>query len=243
MSKKIDELSDDFKNQICEGCPVSSQCIDRKTRFVQLVNKAKLLSGSLDQAQNSLWNDFSRHLDFLKLNDFADNNGNLTKDGIWASKLRLDQPLIIAELIRKGSLNNLTHELLSSIIAVFVNDKIRDYDTDDSDSEKQKLLRKSFIEITKILENIISLKNQYGFNVPQLQFWPAAAIHSWACGETWEDVIRLTSVDEGDLAMLIFRTADNLRQISSLATTHPELAEKAKESIKHILREPVIIPT
>jgi len=243
LTKKIDELSDDFKKQICEGCPVSSQCCDRKTRFVQLVNKAKTLSDSLDEVQNSQWNDFSRHLQFLKLNFFADHNGNLTEDGIWASKLRLDQPLIIAELIRKGSLNNLSHELLTSIIAVFVNDKVRDIDSDDSDSEKQKLLRKTFFNITKTLEDLISLKKKYGFDVPQLQFWPAAAIHSWACGETWEEVIRLTSVDEGDLAMLIFRTADNLRQITSLATTHPELAEKAKESIHHILREPVIIPT
>ena len=54
--------------------------------------------------------------------------------------------------------------------------------------------------------------------------------------------MKLTAVDEGDLAMLIFRTADNLRQIKSLENTHPELSEKAAKSIQLLLREPVVIP-
>ena len=60
--------------------------------------------------------------------------------------------------------------------------------------------------------------------------------------QSWDKIIKLTTVDEGDLAMLIFRTADNLRQITSLADTHPELAKKARKSIDLILKEPVIIP-
>jgi hypothetical protein len=43
--------------------------------------------------------------------------------------------------------------------------------------------------------------------------------------------------------MLVFRTADNLRQIISLEGTHPALAGKAREALQLILREPVIIPT
>ena len=37
--------------------------------------------------------------------------------------------------------------------------------------------------------------------MPQVQFWPAAALYTWACGESWENVIQLTSVDEGDLVV------------------------------------------
>jgi hypothetical protein len=42
------------------------------------------------------------------------------------------------------------------------------------------------------------------------------------------------------MAMLILRTADNLRQIKSLKETHPEMAELALKARESILREPVI---
>ena len=75
------------------------------------------------------------------------------------------------------------------------------------------------------------------------QLLPSAVVlFAWADGKSWDRIIKLTTVDEGDLAMLIFRTADNLRQITSLADTHPELAKKARKSIDLILKEPVIIP-
>jgi len=43
--------------------------------------------------------------------------------------------------------------------------------------------------------------------------------------------------------MLVFRTADNLRQIASLEATHPVLAAKARSTIELLLREPMTIPT
>jgi len=41
------------------------------------------------------------------------------------------------------------------------------------------------------------------------------------------------------MAMLVLRTADNLRQIMSLRDTHPEIAARAEEARAAILREPV----
>ena len=37
----------------------------------------------------SLWDDFCRHLDFLKAEGFVDDQDRLTDNGHWASKLRL----------------------------------------------------------------------------------------------------------------------------------------------------------
>jgi superfamily II RNA helicase len=48
-------------------------------------------------------------------------------------------------------------------------------------------------------------------------------------------------VDEGDMASLIMRTADHLRQVANLKETHPRLAETAEEAIRRILREPVYL--
>ena len=46
---------------------------------------------------------FLHHLDFLTETGFAGKGGKLTEDGIWASSLRVDQPLIIAEGFRIGA--------------------------------------------------------------------------------------------------------------------------------------------
>ena len=37
---------------------------------------------------------------------------------------------------------------------------------------------------------------------------------------------------EGDLAQLVYRTADNLRQLISLVDTHPRLAASAREAVE-----------
>jgi hypothetical protein len=55
--------------------------------------------------------------------------------------------------------------------------------------------------------------------------------------------MEVSGLDEGDLAMLICRTADSLRQLEGLTLTHPLLAASATEAIQILLREPVVVPT
>jgi ATP-dependent RNA helicase HelY len=47
---------------------------------------------------------FLRHLDFLKETGFVNADNRLTGDGVWASQLRVDQPLVVAECLRQGLL-------------------------------------------------------------------------------------------------------------------------------------------
>jgi ATP-dependent RNA helicase HelY len=48
-------------------------------------------------------------------------------------------------------------------------------------------------------------------------------------------------VDEGDMASLMVRTADHLRQVTNLADSHPALSSTAERAIILIMREPVFI--
>lgn len=226
---------------LCQVFPVCHEGADKA--FFGKLFRAEDLYQRIHSVENLLWNEFQHHLQFLVLNGFADDQGGLTSDGIWASKLRLEHPLIIAELIRKGVLNRLSPELLCGIVAIFVNDKFRDLDINSGMKWNKRPLISAYYRMKDAVAEIMKLKQQNGFAVPQTQFWPAAALYSWCSGETWENVIHLTSVDEGDLAMLVFRTADNLRQLTALKETHPELASIAQGCLQMILREPVIIPT
>jgi len=227
----------------CARCPNSDVCsLGKKHAFNRLADEAAWISRAFNEARDALWIEFSRHCDFLIMNGFADPDGSLTTDGHWAAKLRLDQPLIIAELIRKGLLEKLKPELLSAMLAVFVNDKFRDLEFDDQINWDPRELKQSFSRMKEEIGPLVELKKKYGFSVPNFQFWPAAALYLWSLQRSWEEVQQLTGADEGDLAMLIFRTADNLRQIVSLEATHPGLAAKAGACIRLLLREPVVIP-
>ena len=70
---------------------------------------------------------------------------------------------------------------------------------------------------------------------------PAAAVYAWACGQSWERVLKIAEMEEGDLAMLIVRTADNLRHIRGLKDVFPEVSQTASMSIEKIMREPVAV--
>jgi hypothetical protein len=53
-------------------------------------------------------------------------------------------------------------------------------------------------------------------------------------------VIKASGIAEGDMATLVLRTADNLRQIASLKDTHPYVAACAVRACEAILKEPVL---
>jgi superfamily II RNA helicase len=78
------------------------------------------------------------------------------------------------------------------------------------------------------------------FTVSPLMLWPAVLIYEWARGGDWDTIVKRMGIAEGDMAMLILRTADNLRQLMSLKATHPEIAALAAGAREAILREPVV---
>ncbi|MEA1935852.1 MAG: DEAD/DEAH box helicase, partial [Thermodesulfobacteriota bacterium] len=78
------------------------------------------------RAGSNLWDDFQKHLMFLKAEEFVDEQNRLTEDGIWASRLRLDQPLLIAECLRNNAFPEYDERLLAAVIAPFVYDGDQD---------------------------------------------------------------------------------------------------------------------
>jgi superfamily II RNA helicase len=186
-----------------------------------------------------LEHDFIRHLNFLKENKYVKDNGELTDDGIWASKLRVDQPLMIAEGFRLKAFPESDPPLLAAIIAAFVNEREFDdnINADLLSSELVLYFMKVKSDLTPLAEHMIDKK----FDVRRLFLRPALTIYNWALGKSWEEVLLISEIPEGNLAMLILRTADNLRHIRALSSAFPEAAQSAAKAIELIMREPVIM--
>jgi len=190
------------------------------------------------KGRQDIWTDFRKHLDFLRQEGFVDENDRLTDDGLWASRLRLDQPLLIAECLKKKVFSERDMALLAAIIAPFVYD--RDLDIPVKRKETPRKLRQAFDRMVVSISPLVKRMREAGFEVSPLPYWASVVIYDWARGMPWEDIRGRWRISDGDLAMLISRTADNLHQVASLRETHPEMAVLAAEGRRAILREPVI---
>ena len=99
----------------------------------------------------------------------------------------------------------------------------------------------AFERLVDCIKQIRAVKGKRGFENPPILFWPAAAVYMWARGVSWERLLEFVQIDEGDMASLIMRSADHLRQVINLRETHSQLASVAEDAIELLLREPVYI--
>ncbi len=238
LQSRILLLEQELDRLICHSCSHFKICHFKSNKALR--PKLEDFASMWDAAhavRMRLWNSFVKHLDFLKKEGFVTEENKLTHDGIWASQLRLDQPLMIAEGLRLGVLPDNDPALLAALVAPFVQD--RDIDVKIDESRIPKRLSTAYNRMNKALGPLIERKTVQGFGARPVVMWPAVTIYAWANGQPWEKVLQIVGMAEGDLAMLVSRTADNLRQISSLTKVYPAVARSAAEAIAIILREPV----
>ena len=189
-------------------------------------------------AHRHLWDAFQQHLVFLQETGFVDHQHRLTEDGRWASHLRIDQPLLVAEGLRQGLFPQDDPALLAAIMASFVNEKETDEHLDN-----QRLPKKLTQAVKKVKRGLKGFTKQMevrGFETRPLFYRPAMYMWAWAGGDEWQKVVQRGRIAEGDLAMLVLRTADHLRHLKALYDVFGPMAASAKQAIDLILREPVM---
>jgi superfamily II RNA helicase len=186
-----------------------------------------------------LWRDFCHHLDFLKKKEYVTHDDKLTADGEWASQLRIDHPLMVAEGFRKNLFPKSNPAHLAAMMGAFVNERESDDDAIDM-TQVPKTLAKCFYRIAAGLKPFAAEMIAGGFSPPSLYFLPAVTLYLWARKKPWEEIVELSKLAEGNLAMLILRTADNLRHIRNIGRVFPDAAETSGKAIDLILRDPVI---
>ncbi len=194
-------------------------------------------AGRLEAAER-LRREFAHHLAFLRDHGYVNRENALTEDGLWASRLRVDRPLLIAEGFRRAAFPQKDPALLAALIAPFVFEK----EIEERFPERQipRPLASGYRKLALALSPFMEEMLDAGFEARPLSIRPAAALYAWAKGESWEQTLRISELEEGDLAVLILRTADNLRHVVSLAEVFPEAAAAATEAVAAILRDPVV---
>jgi superfamily II RNA helicase len=139
--------------------------------------------------------------------------------------------------LRTGALTLSDPALLAGMIASFVQEK--EIDENAAPLHRHGELMDACLALQETLRPFARQMIDGGFAVRPLMIQPAATVYAWARGEDWSDVQRRSGMAEGDLVMLILRTADNLRHIRALSDPFPETAAAAGQAVDLLMREPV----
>ncbi|KAG2495596.1 hypothetical protein HYH03_006196 [Edaphochlamys debaryana] len=67
----------------------------------------------------------------------------------------------------------------------------------------------------------------------------AGLVEAWASGATWGQIMADSGMDDGDMARLLIRTIDLLKQVKNNDHLLPELKEAASEALRGMDRKPV----
>lgn len=238
---RLAEVRETARNSPCLDCDLSQECwAEPLSEMGRDLNRAEDWFDRLAAEKKRLWLEFVARLEFLKSSGFVTENGRLTDKGQWAAGLRLDHPLVIAEAIQTGGLDRATPQVLAGLMAPFVLDRTRAWSSGERRSRAPRDMRSAYFRLEKKLTPFIRSQFEAGFEGPKFRFAPALAMYLWATGRPWQEVIDRFGVEPGDMSSLVYRTADNLRQIISLHETHGELSNLAARARSAIRRQPFV---
>ncbi len=178
-SRDMAATAERLKSYPCEKCSLFAPCHkDTGHPFSSDLGRYFHFFAKVDSAQEQLWRSFLGHYSLLQAEGYVDENGKLTQDGMWASKLRLDQPLLISEGIRKGVFPQNDPELLAALIAPFVTDRDKQGDVQlASFIWKYPDLAKPFFQMLKNLQRLRERLQAEGFAIPPLPFWALVTVY------------------------------------------------------------------
>lgn len=191
----------------------------------------------IDFLRSGIWLPFenrARVLDHFGYLDFG--TQTVSETGKWLADLRIDRPLLAGEALKKGLFEKLNVKQVAGLMASLAADSDRDYG-------ELHLSDKLLGVLTEFEEIIYEVsKTEWNFGVEpaeEINFSAAAAAEEWAGGMRWEELVRITKAEEGDLVRLLSRTGEALMQIAHLRETNPKAAEIARETAEIMLREPI----
>ena len=167
------------------------------------------------------------------------NNNKLSEIGRTVSSIRGDNELWIGLIVMSGHLDDLEpHELAGILQGISTDINRREVWCDFFPSSgSEDLMNKIFF----IRKDLISIQERFSIDVPVL--WNldvVGLVEQWTIGISWNDLVRGTSLDEGDIVRLLRRTVDILSQIPHCEAVSDKLRNNARRALKLINRFPVL---
>ncbi len=195
------------------------------------------ITRDIEFLRDRIWSPFERRakvLDALGYLDFR--NELVTEQGKWLADLRVDRPLLVGEAMNRGIFSSISHTVMAGLMASLAADAERNYG--------ELYLSDSLLEAVTSIEDVIYdvSKVEWRFGIEpaeEINLSAAAAAERWTGGMAWDELVKRTQAEEGDLFRLLSRTGEALMQVAQLRDSNPEAAGIANETVDMILRDPI----
>lgn len=203
-------------------------------KYAEAVWKAER---DVDFLRGGIWQPFENRAKVLDHFGYLDFGAQaVTSSGKWLADLRIDRPLPAGEALKKGLFEKLDPKQVAGLMAALAADSERDY----GELHLSNKLLGALTELEEIIYEISKTEWDFGVEpADEINFSAAAAAEAWTSGVRWEDLVRDTKAEEGDLVRLLSRTGEALMQIAHLESSNPEAARIARQTAEIILREPI----
>ncbi len=214
-----------------------SNVIKKIRRLEQLKEKKEALEKEVTKQGQFYWEEFLSLVKILQHFECLDDL-QPTDRGKVAASLRGDNELWLALVLLSGELEELAPHHLAAVCAGIVTDNNR------SDTWCRvgisPPVEETLTGLRSIRRKLFQLQKKYEVNIPVLlEFDLSGLVEQWALGATWEEICRLTSLDEGDLVRLMRRTLDLLSQIPYISLLPSSLRQNVERAAMLIDRFPV----
>lgn len=220
-------LRDEFP---CPTCPSHPACQKDHPQGLKLRQEEQRLTKTIHAFRTELWHRFQQHIEVLQKFGYLTPTCQLTPEGDWARLIRINHSLLITELIRMGAFEGISPSLLAGVLASIAHDD----DRPASFHGRHQALASTLGQVRKIAHSLSAYEEP-----PLLRLDVATIVDLWIAETTmpWSDLIRLTTMAEGDIYRLLARTLEYLSQLHGLRATHPGLADTARDAMDRMRRD------
>jgi superfamily II RNA helicase len=213
------------------------KCAEALWSVIEEAAQVERAEQRVENLRAEVWQPFERRarvLNYFGYLDFAQER--VTERGKWLADLRVDRPLLVGEALQAKLFDALNEARAAGLVAALASDADRDYGELQLDDALLDLLAR-FEAIAYKVANEEWRQNLEP--APEINFSAAACAARWAEGAAWDDLVRETRAEEGDLVRMLSRTGEALLQIAGLRKAQPRAAQTALRAAEIILREPV----
>lgn len=191
----------------------------------------------IDYHYEKIWQPFERRAKVLDHFGYIDFRAEtVTESGKWLADVRVDRTLLVGEALRRGIFDNLEPKTMAGLMASLAADSDRNYG--------ELYLSNDLMDVVNAFEDVIhdvsNVEWRFGIEPSEeLNLSAAATAERWSGGMPWNDLVRRTQAEEGDLFRLLSRTGEALMQIAHLKGSNTKAADLARTTAESILREPI----
>lgn len=228
-----EEIAAEEAKFICGNCKNKNKCISKFQQTAKLQKKLELARAELEEQGELQLPIYERKLEILREMGYIDEKGLLPR-GEFASHIHTEE-ITVTELMFKGYFHECSEHEINAICLSLVYEYRR---RSGSDGDTKQSLSKLPEKLKSAKGFVSSLARQHNFIKP-LETKICHLMLAWSSGATFDEIMKMTDVPEGDIIRAFRQVIDLLRQIRD-AADDPSIKDKLFNCLACVNRDIVL---